>query len=109
MHGGLVAAVLDEATGLVATYYRFPSVTARLLVRYRRPVPINAALSVTSRVERERGRTTTVAGELRGVDGEVLAEARSAYLHVAFDHFLATPEGQAVGRQWRGRLGLDAE
>ena len=35
VHGGLVAAALDEACGLLATWYRFPTVTARIFVRYR--------------------------------------------------------------------------
>ncbi|MDP9261605.1 MAG: PaaI family thioesterase, partial [Actinomycetota bacterium] len=32
-HGGLVSAALDEACGLLATWYRFPAVTARIFVR----------------------------------------------------------------------------
>ncbi|HEY8627669.1 MAG TPA: PaaI family thioesterase, partial [Gaiellaceae bacterium] len=43
-HGGMVSAALDEACGLLATWYRFPAVTARIFVRYRRPVPINTEL-----------------------------------------------------------------
>jgi hypothetical protein len=38
-------------------------------------------------------------------DGEdLLAEAEGVFLHVPLDHFLATPEGQAAGEAWRGRL-----
>ena len=44
VHGGLVAGALDEAVGLLATWYAFPTVTARIFVRYRRPVPINTEL-----------------------------------------------------------------
>ena len=50
LHGGLVAAALDEAVGLLATWYAFPSVTARIFVRYRRPVPINTELLLTARL-----------------------------------------------------------
>ena len=41
VHGGLVAGALDEAVGLLATWYAFPAVTARIFVRYRHPVAIN--------------------------------------------------------------------
>ena len=104
VHGGLVAAVLDEATGLLATHYRFPSVTARLEVRFRRPVPINTVLSVRAEVRGERGRRTDVLGELRDPEGELLSDARVAYLNVPLEHFLATPEGRAAGEAWRRRL-----
>jgi acyl-coenzyme A thioesterase PaaI-like protein len=104
VHGGLVAAALDEACGLLATWYRFPTVTARIFVRYRRPVPINSGLSIGARLEQSRGRRIRVRGELRK-DDELLAEARVAFLHVPLEHFLATPEGRAAGERWRRRLG----
>jgi acyl-coenzyme A thioesterase PaaI-like protein len=104
VHGGIVAAALDEACGLLATWYRFPTVTARIFVRYRRPVWINTELELRARVEDARGRRIHVRGEL--TDGaEPLAEARAAFLHVPLAHFLATPEGRAAGEAWQRRLG----
>jgi acyl-coenzyme A thioesterase PaaI-like protein len=107
VHGGLVAAALDEACGLLATWHRFPSVTARIFVRYRRPVPINRALLLRAWVSGARGRRLHVDGHLR--DGEeILAEARCAFLHVPLEHFLQTPEGRAAGEAWRARLEEDS-
>jgi acyl-coenzyme A thioesterase PaaI-like protein len=103
VHGGLVAAALDEACGLLATWYRFPAVTARMFVRFRRPVPINRELLVAARVTAVRGRRIHVDGALRD-GGENLAEARCAFLHVPLEHFLVTPEGRAAGEAWRRRL-----
>src|SRR4051812_17229324 len=54
VHGGIVAAALDEACGLLATWYRFPTVTARIFVRYRRPVRINTELALRAEVEDAR-------------------------------------------------------
>jgi len=103
VHGGLVAAALDEACGLLATWFRFPTVTGRLFVHFRRPVPINTELLIRSQVEDERGRRIHIAGEL--VDGDdILAHARGAFVHVPFEHFLSTPEGRAAGERWRRRL-----
>jgi acyl-coenzyme A thioesterase PaaI-like protein len=103
VHGGLVGAALDEACGLLATWYRFPTVTARIFVRFRRPVPINRKLTVAARLTGARGRRLHVDADLR--DGaDVLAEARAAFLHVPLAHFLATPEGRAAGEFWSRRL-----
>jgi acyl-coenzyme A thioesterase PaaI-like protein len=103
VHGGLVSALLDEACGLLATWHRFPSVTGRIFVRYRRPVPIKRTLEVRARVEDSPGRRVRVRGELVD-EGEILAEARAAFVHVPLEHFLATPEGRAAGEVWRRRL-----
>jgi acyl-coenzyme A thioesterase PaaI-like protein len=103
VHGGLVCAALDEACGLLATWFRFPTVTARIFVRYRRPVPINRELVVAARVTGTRGRRIHVDGEISD-DSERLAEARAAFLHVPLEHFLQTPEGRAAGDAWQRRL-----
>jgi acyl-coenzyme A thioesterase PaaI-like protein len=102
-HGGIVGAALDEACGLLATWHRFPTVTARIAIRFRRPAPINRALRISSRVTAERGRRIEISAALR--DGEeLLADADGVFLHVPLDHFLATPEGRAAGEAWRERL-----
>jgi acyl-coenzyme A thioesterase PaaI-like protein len=102
-HGGLVSAAVDEACGLLATWHRFPSVTARIFVRFRRPVHINRDLSVRAWVMGTRGRRTHIDCELR--DGrELVAAARGAFHHVPLEHFLQTPEGRAAGDAWRARL-----
>jgi acyl-CoA thioesterase FadM len=88
---------------LLPTRSPLPPVTARIFVRFRKPVPINRTLTVTARLTGARGRRLHVDGHLR--DGEdVLAEARAAFLHVPLEHFLATPEGRAAGEAWSRRL-----
>jgi acyl-coenzyme A thioesterase PaaI-like protein len=108
VHGGIVGAALDEACGLLATWYRFPAVTARIFIRYRKPVPINRELGLASWVTGARGRRIHIDAHLLG-DDDVLAEARGAFLHVPLEHFLATPEGRAAGEAWRRRLHPDGE
>jgi acyl-CoA thioesterase FadM len=103
----MVSAALDEACGLLATWYRFPAVTARIFVRYRHPVPINTELLARAVLESGHGRRMHVRGTITDGD-EVLAEARGAFLHVPLEHFLATPEGRAAGEAWRQRIEGDA-
>jgi acyl-coenzyme A thioesterase PaaI-like protein len=103
VHGGLIAAALDEATGLLASWYRFPVVTARIFVHFRRPVPINTELLVRAELEDGQGHRIRVRGRLSDGD-EILADARAAFAHVPLEHFLGTPEGRAAGEAWRRRL-----
>jgi acyl-coenzyme A thioesterase PaaI-like protein len=100
VHGGLVAAALDEAVGLLATWYAFPAVTARIFVRFRRPVPINTELMIRATLDDARGRRLHVDGVISDGD-EALAECRAALLHVPLEHFLATPEGRAAAERLR--------
>ena len=73
--------------------------TARIFVRFRRPVPINTELLLRARLDDARGRRMHVDASI--IDGdEILAEARVALLHVPLEHFLATPEGRAAADRW---------
>ena len=99
VHGGLVAGALDEAVGLLATWYAFPAVTARIFVRYRRPVPINTELLISARLAEARGRRLRVEAAITD-GGERLAECRASLLHVPLEHFLQTPEGRAAAERW---------
>jgi acyl-coenzyme A thioesterase PaaI-like protein len=100
VHGGVVSAALDEGCGLLATWYRFPAVTVRIFVRYRRPVPINTELLLRARIDDAHGRRIHASAELLDGD-EPLAEARGAFLHVPLEHFLTTPEGRDAAERWR--------
>jgi acyl-coenzyme A thioesterase PaaI-like protein len=103
VHGGLVGAALDEACGLLATWYRFPSVTARFAIRFLQPVHINRPLTVSAKLEDERGRRLEISAALKDGD-ELLADAKGSFVHVPLEHFLRTPEGRAAGEAWRERL-----
>ena len=82
------------------------TVTGRLFVHYRHPVPINTELLIRSHLEGEHGRRIRIAGEL--VDGDdILAQARAAFVHVPLEHFLGTPEGQAARERWKRLLEAD--
>ncbi|HEU4943227.1 MAG TPA: PaaI family thioesterase [Gaiellaceae bacterium] len=106
VHGGLVAAALDEAAGLLATWHRFPSVTTNLTVRYRRPVHINRELTIRAELVGDDGRRIDIHAQLLD-GGSLLAHAEGTWAHVPLEHFLRTPEGRAAGEAWRRRLGVD--
>ena len=91
-HGGLVSAALDEACGLLATWYAFPAVTARMFVRFRRPVPINTEL-LSARAHRRRTRPAHPHDRRDRRRRRAARRGRVALLHVPLEHFLSTPEG----------------
>lgn len=77
VHGGIVAAMLDEVVGRVAMigdHHHF-MMSVRLAVKYRQPVPTETPLQVVGRVVRLRGRLGRAVGEISLASGPLLAEA----------------------------------
>jgi uncharacterized protein (TIGR00369 family) len=80
VHGGIVAAVLDETAGravMLNGNHDDLFATLRLTVRYRHPTPTETGLTAVGWVEREGGMTTKVGGEIRLPDGTVTAECEA--------------------------------
>jgi uncharacterized protein (TIGR00369 family) len=82
-HGGISAAILDEVIGraiMMTTDSETFGVTVELVVRYKKPVPLNAELKVVVRITRDRGRLFEGTGELYLPNGEVAVEAQGKYM-----------------------------
>ena len=82
LHGGVVTAVLDEAMGWAAYAQGTFAMTAKMSVRFRRPVPLGKPLIVTAQAVRQRGRAIEMRAELRDAAGQVLAEADGLFMKV---------------------------
>ena len=76
VHGGWIAALLDQAVGTASFLATSPGLTAKLEVDYRRPTPLFNPLEITAEVERTERRKVYVNGRIR-VNGEVTAEAKA--------------------------------
>ncbi len=77
VHGGILAAMLDEAVGRVAMisdHHHF-MMSVKLEVKYRHPVPTETPLKIVGRIVRLRGRLGKAVGEVYHSDGTLLAEA----------------------------------
>ena len=100
VHGGVIAAILDEAGGRTAAigdHNRF-FVTASLQVRYRRPVPLETPLRAVGKLHKLVGRRAQAHSEIRSVAGEVLAEADLVLIDMPAGTFDAS---QADQLGWR--------
>jgi uncharacterized protein (TIGR00369 family) len=87
VHGGVVAAMLDEVTGRVHMGSNPPRFmfTAKLEVRYLKNVPIGKRLRIVGYAGKSRERTATASGKIFGPDGELLAEAEALLVNVPED------------------------
>jgi acyl-coenzyme A thioesterase PaaI-like protein len=88
LHGGLTAAILDEAIGRAVQAGRNDevwSVTVDLRVRFRKPIPLDVELRVVARVTREGNRYFEGVGELVLPGGEVAATGEGKYVKLGLD------------------------
>ena len=98
VHGGVVAALLDEVCGRVHMngnpqrfYY-----TARLTMRYRKNVPVGEPLKIVGRTTKGKRRTPTSTGSIYGASGELLAEAEAILVEVP-DELYESSDLEALG------------
>ncbi|RLC72356.1 MAG: PaaI family thioesterase [Chloroflexi bacterium] len=82
LHGGIAAALLDEALGRTVIGRDLWLVTAKMEIRYRNPIPIGEPLTVVAELTRVRSRIVEARGELRLSDGRIGAEANAVYVRL---------------------------
>lgn len=81
-HGGIAAAAMDEAMGWAMYAANAWAMTAKMEVRYRRPLPLDEEVIVTARVTRDRGRRLDAEAQIATQEGEVLAQANALFLRM---------------------------
>jgi len=75
MHGGLVAALLDEAMVKLVWEAGIPAVSASLEVRLNKPVRIGQPIMIKGKVESRKGRVILASARLEDQSGNALAQA----------------------------------
>lgn len=87
VHGGVVAAMLDEVTSRTYMQGDPPKfyVTASLNIRYRKPVPVEEVLKLSGHAIRERGKVVFAKGEIFDGGGSLLAEADAVFVEIPPD------------------------
>ncbi len=101
VHGGIVAAMLDEVTGRsqmgAGEDPRF-MFTARLSIRYRKNVPVGQPVRLVGTAGERKTRTATATGAIYNQAGELLAEAEALLVRVP-DEVIQSTDLEALG--WR--------
>ena len=99
VHGGILAAILDETGGRALmddpTHFM---VTAQLNVRFRKPVPSQTPLEVIGVAGERKGRVSKAHAEIRDGNGEILTEAELVLVDVPEDML---EEGNLEEMGWR--------
>jgi acyl-coenzyme A thioesterase PaaI-like protein len=85
-HGGVIAALVDDAAGAVLIGQGLRFVTARLDVEYLAPVVIGEPLDIAAWLDDRNGRKNTVITELR-TGATLLATGRVLFVTVPIEHF----------------------
>ncbi len=82
MHGGLVTTMLDEIIGRTAIASDMWCMTAKLEIRFKKPVPIGAPLKLKGEIVKKSNRMLEGRGEIRLEDGTLAVEAIGTYLRI---------------------------
>lgn len=86
-HGGSIAAVLDEAMGAAAWMIGHTVVVARLVVVFRRAVPLGTDATVEAQVTKKKGKKVWASGRLLDSEGRAFAEAQGLFISLRMERF----------------------
>lgn len=100
VHGGIVAAMLDEVSGRVFMGEGEPRfmVTARLSVRYRKPVLVGQRLVLKGHAREDKGRIAIAVGEIFDRDGNLLAESETVLAEIPAE---IAANFDSTGKDWK--------
>ncbi len=83
LHGGIIATLLDEAMSKAVRALGYPSVTAKLEVDFRRPVPSGVRLRLEGRIVNSEGRKHWTEAVIADAGENVLASAKGLFVEIA--------------------------
>lgn len=98
VHGGSMAAVLDEVMGGSAWLAGHTVVAAQITVRFKKMIPLFTIMTLEAGVERVEGRRVYVRGSLTAPDGIVHTEGEGVFIKLAPEHFADLAE--RAGKTW---------
>ena len=100
VHGGVVAAMLDEVVcrvAMIGNHHHF-MMSVKMDIKYRHPVPTGEKLQVIGRIVRLRGRLGKATGEVILPDGALAVESALTLANVPVE-MLSNVDLEALG--WR--------
>jgi len=82
VHGGAMAAVLDEGMGVAAWLSGHKGVAAKLTVNFRKMLPLGTVTTIEAWVKHTEGRKIVMEGHLIGPEKQVYSESEGLYVQV---------------------------
>jgi acyl-coenzyme A thioesterase PaaI-like protein len=86
VHGGAIAAFVDDLLGYVPVVYGAPGVTARLDTNYRKPVPLGVVVHGRAWMSKVDGDKMWAEGTIEA-GGDVYVEASALFIAISFEHY----------------------
>ena len=93
VHGGAMAATLDEAMGAAAWMNNHPCVAATITISFLAMLPIETETTVEARIDRVEGRKIHLSSTLTDPSGRIVAQGTSLFI------VLKDEQRRALGRQ----------
>jgi len=84
LHGGILSLIFDEILGWLSRYMGHDAMTARLEMRYRKPVPLGSRLTFSGVLEREAKGILDINLCALLEDGTVAAEGKSRMMIIDY-------------------------
>ena len=89
VHGGAMAAVLDEAMGGVSWMNAHTVLAARIGITFLAPLPLESETFVEAWIEKVEGRKVSTRARLSDATGKAVAESDGLFIVVAGDYLTA--------------------
>jgi acyl-coenzyme A thioesterase PaaI-like protein len=80
VHGGFVSMVLDEVMAKACIQKKTPAVTARIQVRFRKPIYVNEEVIVRGKILSMKGKTIHLTSRCLDTSGEEKASAEAVFI-----------------------------
>lgn len=80
LHGGAIAAVLDEAMGAAAYEAGQPGYTVTMTYNYKSHIPIGEQITINARVDKIEGRKVFASCEAKLSDGSIAVEGTGIFV-----------------------------
>lgn len=87
VHGGSMAAVLDEAMGASAWLSGYTVVAAKIIVDYRKMLPLGTITTIEARVTLVKGRKVTTKGVIYTEKDTIFSESEGLYIIIPPEKF----------------------
>jgi len=87
VHGGSMAAVLDEAMGASVWLLGYTAVTAKISVEYRKMLPLGTVTTVEAKVKSISGKKVLTKGKIHNETGTVYSESEGMYINIPPERF----------------------
>ncbi|MDO9256901.1 MAG: PaaI family thioesterase [Bacteroidales bacterium] len=87
VHGGSMAAVLDEVMGISAWIRGYTVVAARITVAYRKMLPLGTVTTIEAKVKSINGKKVITKGKIYNETGTVFTESEGLYINIPPERF----------------------